>query len=86
MAKAEGISSADLWNDRQLVSSYLITYTIAIAGRSLENEQKALIKFSSQENLEFIIHKENGKVKVNRDLINRHLENKMKDFVFNLTN
>ncbi|MGK7941748.1 MAG: hypothetical protein AB4062_16685 [Crocosphaera sp.] len=86
MAKVEGISSADLWKNHQLVSSYLITYTIAIAARSLENEEKALIKFPSQENLEFIVHKENGQIKINRGFLNQHLENKMKDFVSNLTN
>ena len=44
MAKAEGIKPTDLWNNTQLVSSYLITYSVTIAARSIENEEKALIR------------------------------------------
>ncbi len=73
IAKAEGMSSSGLWNDHQLVSSYFITYAVAIAARSIENEERVLIKFPSKANLEFIVHKENGKVKINRDFLNQHL-------------
>ena len=86
MAKAEGVNPTSVWNNKQLVSSYLITYSVAIAARSMDNEEKALIKFPHKENLEFIVKKDNGKVKINRGFLNQHLESKMKDLVANLTN
>ena len=86
MAKIEGINPAALWNNKQLVSSYLITYSVAIAARSFPKEEKALIKFPDKENIAFIVHKENGKVKINRGFLNQHLEKKLQDFVTNLTN
>ncbi|ACB53452.1 hypothetical protein cce_4104 [Crocosphaera subtropica ATCC 51142] len=84
MAEAEGIIASDLWKNNQLVSSYVVTYSIAIAARSLENQEKVLIKFPSNANLEFIVNKENGKIKIDRGFLNQHLKAKMSNLLSNL--
>ena len=78
MAQAEGISPSELWSNKKLVCSYLITFSIANVGRQLEDGEEFLLKFPA--NLEFAVKKENGKIKVNRERLTQKLEANLKDF------
>ncbi|WP_162040066.1 hypothetical protein [Gloeothece citriformis] len=80
MAQAEGIPPSKLWINRRLVCSYLITFSIANATKNLENGEKALIKFPAD--VEFMIKKENGQVKVNSEHLAWMLGHDIETFPF----
>lgn len=63
LAQAEGIQPSQLWTDKRLVCSYLISLSMEDIGKNLKNGEKALIKFTN--NLEFMVIKKNGKITVN---------------------
>lgn len=78
MARLEGIYPAALWMNKRLVCSYLITFSIANVSRNLKDGEKALIKFPA--GMEFLVEKDNGKVKINRERLAQKLDTHLKDF------